>query len=174
MHRGGFFVHGEKSSISLEYQIQSPAHHIWYSSSWNFSYYFCSPRWDTAGYEKYKEARYLNYFNTHIILVAFCFDCPDSLANVETFWVEDLKLDLLKNAPVSETHLYVNNFRTRNYLLDWRQIWRMMSKPSRIWQEWIRWNWIGKENTYWCSAEAKAVYLGSFEVEYISPLINDI
>ena len=34
-HTGWARVRGGQSPISLEYQIQPPSHHIWYSSNWN-------------------------------------------------------------------------------------------------------------------------------------------
>ena len=65
------------------------------------------PRWDTAGQEDFKEARTVCYNDTHVILIGFSFAQPDSLANVETSWVEEMKLDTLKNAPVGPTNPFI-------------------------------------------------------------------
>ena len=59
-------------------------------------------RWDTPGLELYEETRSACYYNTHVILIVFSFTEPASLANVEAVWVKEMKLDALKNAPVSE------------------------------------------------------------------------
>ncbi|TDL19246.1 small GTPase-binding protein [Rickenella mellea] len=42
--------------------------------------------WDTAGQEDYDRLRPLSYTNTHVMLVCFAIDSPDSLDNVREKW----------------------------------------------------------------------------------------
>lgn len=46
--------------------------------------------WDTAGQEEYERLRPLSYANTHLILIGFAIDAPDSLDNARTKWVEEV------------------------------------------------------------------------------------
>ena len=43
--------------------------------------------WDTAGQEEYERLRPLSYNNSHVILIAFSLDTPDSLDNARSKWV---------------------------------------------------------------------------------------
>lgn len=45
--------------------------------------------WDTAGQEDYDRLRRLSYPNTHVILICFSIDSPDSLDNVKTEWISE-------------------------------------------------------------------------------------
>ncbi|EMG47209.1 Rho GTPase, putative [Candida maltosa Xu316] len=47
--------------------------------------------WDTAGQEEYERLRPLSYNNSHVILIAFSLDTPDSLDNARTKWVVEVK-----------------------------------------------------------------------------------
>ncbi|CCE79731.1 Piso0_001817 [Millerozyma farinosa CBS 7064] len=47
--------------------------------------------WDTAGQEEYERLRPLSYTNSHVILIAFAIDVPDSLENARTKWVEEVQ-----------------------------------------------------------------------------------
>ena len=47
--------------------------------------------WDTAGQEEYERLRPLSYNNSHIILIAFSLDTPDSLDNARSKWVVEVK-----------------------------------------------------------------------------------
>ena len=38
--------------------------------------------WDTAGQEEYERLRPLAYPGSHVILICYSIDCPDSLENV--------------------------------------------------------------------------------------------
>ncbi|KAF7321393.1 Rho small monomeric GTPase [Mycena kentingensis (nom. inval.)] len=40
--------------------------------------------WDTAGQEEYERLRPMSYSKSHVILIAFALDTPDSLENVQT------------------------------------------------------------------------------------------
>lgn len=46
--------------------------------------------WDTAGQEDFDRLRPLCYPDTHIILVCFSIELPDSLRNVEERWVPEI------------------------------------------------------------------------------------
>ncbi|XP_041365660.1 ras-like GTP-binding protein Rho1 [Gigantopelta aegis] len=46
--------------------------------------------WDTAGQEDYDRLRPLSYQNSHVILVCFAFDSPDSLQNVAEKWKPEI------------------------------------------------------------------------------------
>ncbi|QFZ28505.1 putative GTP-binding protein [Clavispora lusitaniae] len=47
--------------------------------------------WDTAGQEEYERLRPLSYHNSHVILIGFALDVPDTLENARTKWVEEVK-----------------------------------------------------------------------------------
>ncbi|KAK9895028.1 ras-domain-containing protein [Cystobasidium minutum MCA 4210] len=47
--------------------------------------------WDTAGQEEYERLRPLSYSKSHIILIAFSIDTPDSLDNVLSKWIEEVR-----------------------------------------------------------------------------------
>lgn len=47
--------------------------------------------WDTAGQEEYKELRPLSYARSHVVLIAFGIDTPDSLENVTVKWIEEVR-----------------------------------------------------------------------------------
>lgn len=47
--------------------------------------------WDTAGQEEYERLRPLSYFNSHVILIGFALDTPNSLDNTRTKWIHEVK-----------------------------------------------------------------------------------
>jgi len=47
--------------------------------------------WDTAGQEEYERLRPMSYAKSHVILIAFALDTPDSLENVTTKWIEEVR-----------------------------------------------------------------------------------
>jgi len=47
--------------------------------------------WDTAGQEEYERLRPLSYSRSHVILIAFAIDTPDSLDNVTVKWIEEVR-----------------------------------------------------------------------------------
>ncbi|EIW76883.1 rho small monomeric GTPase [Coniophora puteana RWD-64-598 SS2] len=47
--------------------------------------------WDTAGQEEYERLRPLSYSKSHVILIAFAIDTPDSLENVSTKWIDEVR-----------------------------------------------------------------------------------
>ena len=60
--------------------------------------------WDTAGQEDYDRLRPLSYPDSHVILICFAVDSPDSLDNVQEK-VRTLNLSTGTLTPVSYTHL---------------------------------------------------------------------
>jgi Rho family protein len=46
--------------------------------------------WDTAGQEEYERLRPLSYSKSHVILIAFAVDTPDSLDNVANKWIGEV------------------------------------------------------------------------------------
>lgn len=47
--------------------------------------------WDTAGQEEYERLRPLSYAKSHVILICFALDMPDSLENVTVKWNEEVR-----------------------------------------------------------------------------------
>jgi len=47
--------------------------------------------WDTAGQEEYERLRPLSYSKSHVILIAYAIDTPDSLENVTVKWIEEVR-----------------------------------------------------------------------------------
>ncbi|OXV09563.1 hypothetical protein Egran_02676 [Elaphomyces granulatus] len=72
--------------------------------------------WDTAGQEDYDRLRPLSYPDSHVILICFAIDSPDSLDNVQEKWISEVlhfcqglpvilvgcKMDLRKDGKVME------------------------------------------------------------------------
>lgn len=56
--------------------------------------------WDTAGQEEYEQLRPLSYAKSHVILIAFAIDTPDTLENVITKWIDEVRLHCGNNVPV--------------------------------------------------------------------------
>jgi len=46
--------------------------------------------WDTAGQEDYDRLRPLSYPDSHVILICFAIDLPDSLDNVQEKWISEV------------------------------------------------------------------------------------
>ncbi|KAJ5735521.1 GTP-binding protein rhoA [Penicillium malachiteum] len=46
--------------------------------------------WDTAGQEDYDRLRPLSYPDSHVILICFSIDSPDSLENVQEKWIQEV------------------------------------------------------------------------------------
>ncbi|EPX74672.1 rho family GTPase Rho3 [Schizosaccharomyces octosporus yFS286] len=46
--------------------------------------------WDTAGQEEYDQLRSLSYSDTHVIMICFAVDSPDSLENVIAKWLPEV------------------------------------------------------------------------------------
>ena len=55
--------------------------------------------WDTAGQEDYERLRPLAYSKSHVILIGFSVDSPDSLENVRHKWVEEAR-ERCPNTPI--------------------------------------------------------------------------
>ncbi|KAI9301360.1 Rho1 GTP-binding protein [Cunninghamella echinulata] len=46
--------------------------------------------WDTAGQEDYDRLRPLSYPDSHVVLVCFAVDAPDSLDNIQEKWIPEI------------------------------------------------------------------------------------
>ena len=55
--------------------------------------------WDTAGQEDYDRLRPLSYPDSHVILICFAIDSPDSLDNVQEKVRGDIKSTATKPSP---------------------------------------------------------------------------
>lgn len=55
--------------------------------------------WDTAGQEDYDRLRPLSYPDSHVILICFAVDSPDSLDNVQEKWIAEVR-HFCPNLPV--------------------------------------------------------------------------
>lgn len=55
--------------------------------------------WDTAGQEDYDRLRPLSYPDSHVILICFAIDSPDSLDNVQEKWIAEV-LHFCPNLPI--------------------------------------------------------------------------
>lgn len=47
--------------------------------------------WDTAGQEEYERLRPLSYAHSHVILIGFAINVPDSFVHAKTKWVEEVR-----------------------------------------------------------------------------------
>jgi Rho family protein len=47
--------------------------------------------WDTAGQEEYERLRHMAYAHSNVILIAYSIDSPDSLENVMTKWIDEVR-----------------------------------------------------------------------------------
>lgn len=56
--------------------------------------------WDTAGQEEYEQLRPLSYAKSHVILIAFAVDAPDTLENVITKWIDEVRRHCGPSVPV--------------------------------------------------------------------------
>ncbi|XP_041365659.1 rho-related GTP-binding protein RhoA-D-like [Gigantopelta aegis] len=52
--------------------------------------------WDTAGQEEYDRLRPLSYTHSHVVIICFSFDCPDSLENAAERWKPEIAHHLEK------------------------------------------------------------------------------
>lgn len=55
--------------------------------------------WDTAGQEDYERLRPLSYAKSHVVLIGFSIDSPDSLENVSSKWIHEIN-EYVPNVPV--------------------------------------------------------------------------
>ncbi|KAE9389816.1 putative GTPase Rho1 [Gymnopus androsaceus JB14] len=55
--------------------------------------------WDTAGQEDYDRLRPLSYPDSHVILICFAVDSPDSLDNVQEKWISEV-MHFCPNLPI--------------------------------------------------------------------------
>ncbi|EPY51745.1 rho family GTPase Rho5 [Schizosaccharomyces cryophilus OY26] len=55
--------------------------------------------WDTAGQEDYDRLRPLSYPDSHVVLICFSIDAPESLDNVQEKWISEV-LHFCSNLPI--------------------------------------------------------------------------
>ncbi|KAJ7055558.1 Rho type small GTPase [Mycena amicta] len=56
--------------------------------------------WDTAGQEEYDRLRPLSYPDTHVVVICYAVDSPDSLENVREKWMPEVKHYCHRDMPV--------------------------------------------------------------------------
>ncbi|KAJ7055556.1 GTP-binding protein, rho subfamily [Mycena amicta] len=56
--------------------------------------------WDTAGQEEYDRLRPLSYPDTHVVIICYAVDSPDSLENVREKWMPEVKHYCHQDMPV--------------------------------------------------------------------------
>ncbi|CAH8449179.1 unnamed protein product [Schistosoma guineensis] len=81
--------------------------------------------WDTAGQEDYDRLRPLSYPDTNVVVLCFSVDNPDSLDNISTKWMPEIR-NFLPNIPVI---LVANKKDLRNDYSTKRELQRMKQKP---------------------------------------------
>lgn len=81
--------------------------------------------WDTAGQEDYDRLRPLSYPDTNVVVLCFSVDNPDSLDNISTKWMPEIR-NFLPNIPVI---LVANKKDLRNDQTTKRELQRMKQKP---------------------------------------------
>ncbi|CAH8471590.1 unnamed protein product [Schistosoma bovis] len=81
--------------------------------------------WDTAGQEDYDRLRPLSYPDTNVVVLCFSVDNPDSLDNISTKWMPEIR-NFLPNIPVI---LVANKKDLRNDSSTKRELQRMKQKP---------------------------------------------
>ncbi|KAI6142948.1 P-loop containing nucleoside triphosphate hydrolase protein [Pisolithus tinctorius] len=71
--------------------------------------------WDTAGQEEYERLRPLSYSKSHVILIAFAIDTPDSLDNVTVKWIEEVRSICGPTIPILLAERVANEIGARAY-----------------------------------------------------------
>ena len=83
--------------------------------------------WDTAGQEDYDRLRPLSYPDTHVILMCFAVDSPDSLENIPEKWTPEVR-HFCPNVPII---LVGNKKDLRNDPTTRQELERMKQAPVR-------------------------------------------
>ena len=83
--------------------------------------------WDTAGQEDYDRLRPLSYPDTHVILMCFAVDSPDSLENIPEKWNPEVR-HFCPNVPII---LVGNKKDLRNDPATRQELERMKQAPVR-------------------------------------------
>ena len=84
--------------------------------------------WDTAGQEDYDRLRPLSYPDTHVILMCFSIDSPDSLENIPEKWTPEVR-HFCPNVPII---LVGNKKDLRNDPNIIKDLQRMKQEPVKV------------------------------------------
>lgn len=83
--------------------------------------------WDTAGQEDYDRLRPLSYPDTHVILMCFSIDSPDSLENIPEKWTPEVR-HFCPNVPII---LVGNKKDLRNDPATIKELQKMKQEPVK-------------------------------------------
>lgn len=84
--------------------------------------------WDTAGQEDYDRLRPLSYPDTHVILMCFSIDSPDSLENIPEKWTPEVR-HFCPNVPII---LVGNKKDLRNDTTTIKELGKAKQEPVRL------------------------------------------
>ena len=107
--------------------------------------------WDTAGQEDYDRLRPLSYPDTHVILMCFAVDSPDSLENIPEKWNPEVR-HFCPNVPII---LVGNKKDLRNDPATRQELERMKQAPVRAEEGRAMAERIGAVAYVECSAKTK-------------------
>lgn len=107
--------------------------------------------WDTAGQEDYDRLRPLSYPDTHVILMCFAVDSPDSLENIPEKWNPEVR-HFCPNVPII---LVGNKKDLRNDPATRQELERMKQSPVRTEEGRAMAERIGAAAYVECSAKTK-------------------
>ncbi|KAK7499600.1 hypothetical protein BaRGS_00009252 [Batillaria attramentaria] len=107
--------------------------------------------WDTAGQEDYDRLRPLSYPDTHVILMCFSVDSPDSLENIPEKWNPEVR-HFCPNVPII---LVGNKKDLRNDPATRMELERMKQQPVRMEEGRAMAERIGAAAYVECSAKTK-------------------
>ncbi|CAH8452416.1 unnamed protein product [Schistosoma margrebowiei] len=107
--------------------------------------------WDTAGQEDYDRLRPLSYPDTNVVVLCFSVDNPDSLENISTKWMPEIR-NFLPNIPVI---LVANKKDLRNDYSTKMELQRMKQKPVTESEGRSVAKFIGAQAYIECSAKQK-------------------
>lgn len=97
--------------------------------------------WDTAGQEDYDRLRPLSYPDSHVILICFAIDSPDSLDNVQEkvmFLPAVLPTSLLTLGNSGFPKSYTSARASPSSLLDARTIFDTIPRPLKNWPKLLK------------------------------------
>jgi len=115
--------------------------------------------WDTAGQEDYDRLRPLSYPDTHVILMCFSIDSPDSLENIPEKWTPEVR-HFCPNVPII---LVGNKKDLRNDAGIIRDLQKMKQEPVKLEQGRAMADNIGAFAYLECSARNKEGVRDVFE-----------
>jgi len=89
--------------------------------------------WDTAGQEDYDRLRPLSYPDSHVILICFAIDSPDSLDNVQEKWISEV-MHFCNGLPISSLGARRISVATPKPLTSSGKSANGLSRPRRAWR----------------------------------------